>query len=99
MSDLILLKTVNYFGRTIRRGSTFKREESNKDWYTLYENRDGIIMHCPTVRIHFTSVTDSYFVEQYGKSTGIILPVGHPCSLCGSKSDCEFFGSDPCPRR
>lgn len=61
--DLILLKDVNYFGRIIRRGSTFKSVD--KDWYVLYENNNGIIMHCPSIKIHFTSINSEYFVKQY----------------------------------
>jgi len=63
--DLILLKDVCYFGRWIRRGATFKPENGTRDWYVLWENRDGIIMHCPAVRLHYTAVTEEYFVKQY----------------------------------
>lgn len=66
--DIILLKDVDYFGRKIHKGSTFKKC-SNIDYYQLYENNNGIIMHCPTVMLHFTLVIDGiekgYFVEQY----------------------------------
>jgi len=63
MQDVILLKDVNYFGRTIRRGSTFKKIDA--DWYVLWENRDGIVMHCPAVKLHFTSISEDCFVKQY----------------------------------
>lgn len=63
--DLILLKDVCYFGRWIRRGATFKPEANTRDWFVLWENRCGIIMHCPAVRLHFTAVTEEYFVKQY----------------------------------
>lgn len=66
--DIILLKDIDYFGRKIRKGSTFKKC-SNIDYYQLYENNNGIIMHCPTVMLHFTLVIDGiekgYFIEQY----------------------------------
>lgn len=26
-------------------------------------------------------------------------PLRYPCSVCGSNTDCQFVGSDPCPRR
>ena len=26
-------------------------------------------------------------------------PLKYPCSVCGSSGDCQFVGSDPCPRR
>lgn len=61
--DLILTKDVNFFGRTIRRGSVFKPEGA--DWYILWENKNGIIMHCPAIKIHFTSIRDEYFVKMY----------------------------------
>jgi hypothetical protein len=61
--DLILVRDVNYFGRVIRQGSTFKKVDSDR--YCLWENRGGIIMHCPTVELHFTSVNEEYFVKQY----------------------------------
>lgn len=64
MKDLILLKDVNYFGRIIRRGSTFKKADA--DWYVLWENSGGIIMHCPAIKLHYTSVDCEYFIEQYG---------------------------------
>jgi len=63
--DLILLKNVNYFGRKIQKGSTFKMDNNTKDLYTLWENNKGILMHCPAVKIHFTSINDEYFVKQY----------------------------------
>ena len=63
MQDLILVKDINYFGRTIKRGSTFKKDDS--DWYVLWENNNGIIMHCPAIQLHFTSVNSDYFVIQY----------------------------------
>ena len=31
----------------------------------LWENEGGILMHCPAVTLHFTSVTEAYFVKQY----------------------------------
>lgn len=61
--DLILLKDVNFFGRIVKRGSTFKKVDS--DWYCLWENDKGILMHCPSIKIHFTSVNEEYFVKQY----------------------------------
>lgn len=63
LRDLILLKDVLYFGRILKRGSTFK--QVSKDWYVLWENKDGIIMHCPAIRLHFTCISEEYFVEQY----------------------------------
>ncbi len=63
--DLILLDDVWYFGRLIRRGATFKQQESSRDWYELWENDGGILMHCPAVKIHFTAITNSLFVKQY----------------------------------
>ncbi len=48
--DLILLDDVWYFGRLIRRGATFKQQESSRDWYELWENDGGILMHCPAVK-------------------------------------------------
>lgn len=63
MQNLILLQDVDYFGRTIRRGATFKKVDS--DWYVLWENNKGIVHHCPTVKLHFTSVSEGYFVKQY----------------------------------
>ena len=66
MRDMILLRDVNYFGRVIRRGATFKQASTDsKDWYNLYENNNGVIMHCPSVKLHFTSLTNEFFVEQY----------------------------------
>jgi hypothetical protein len=62
-NDLVLLQDIDYFGRKIKRGSTFKKADS--DWYVLWENNDGIIMHCPAVKLHFTSVNPEYFVKQY----------------------------------
>ena len=63
--DLILLKDVFYFGRWIRRGATFKQQVCSRDWYELWENDGGILMHCPAVKIHFTSVSSEFFVKQY----------------------------------
>lgn len=63
MQDLILTKDIDYFGRTIRRGATFKKVDS--DWYVLWENNDDIIMHCPAVKLHYTCVKEDYFVKQY----------------------------------
>ena len=65
--DLILLKDVNYFGRVIKKGSTFKKCETNNDYYYLFENKDGILMECPDIRIHFTMKNREYFIEQYGE--------------------------------
>jgi hypothetical protein len=64
--DLILLRNVNYFGRIIRKGSTFKKSDSSNDYYDLWENNGGILMHCPAIKIHFTSVNEKFFVKQYG---------------------------------
>lgn len=67
--DIILLRDIDYFGRKIRKGSTFKK--SSNDFYQLYENNNGIIMHCPSIMLHFTLVIDGikkgYFVEQYSE--------------------------------
>ena len=64
--DLILLKDVKYFGRIIKRGSTFKRLQNDIDWYVLWENDNGILMHCPAIKLHFTSsISNEYFVMQY----------------------------------
>ena len=63
--DLILIKDVNYFGRTIKKGSTFKKLQHSEDWYVLWENNRGILMHCPAIKIHFTSITEEYFIKQW----------------------------------
>ena len=67
--DIILLKDIDYFGRKIRKGSTFKRCVTNSDFYQLYENNGRIIMHCPSIELHFTIIIDGiktgYFIEQY----------------------------------
>lgn len=65
--DFVLLKEVNYFGRTIRRGTTFKLCKNTGDMYEMWENDRGILMHCPAIRLHFTilDVNEEYFVRQY----------------------------------
>jgi hypothetical protein len=65
VKDLVLTRTVCYFGRIIRRGSVFKKVSG--DWYILTENDGGIVMECPAVKLHFTSVDKDYFVEMYGE--------------------------------
>ena len=66
LKDLILLKDVNYFRRIIKRGSTFKRLQfDDKDWYVLWENNNGILMHCQAIRLHYTSIKEDCFVTQY----------------------------------
>ena len=63
--DYILLKDVNYFGRLIKKGSTFKETRTSNDYYELWENNKGILMHCPAVTIHFSSLNEEYFIKQY----------------------------------
>jgi hypothetical protein len=63
--DLVLIKDVDYFGNIIRRGSTFKQSGTSKDWFDLWHNDRGILMHNPSIRIHITSVNEEYFVKQY----------------------------------
>ncbi len=63
--DYVLVKDVNYFGRVIKRGSTFKQYEGDKDWFRLFEIDNGILMECPGIKLHFTSFNNDYFVRLY----------------------------------
>ena len=60
--DLILIKDVDYFGKIIRKGSTFKQAGASKDWFDLWYNDQGILMHCPSIRIHFTTINNDQAV-------------------------------------
>jgi len=63
--DLVLIRDVDYFGRDIRRGSIFRLVSGTNDRYRLYENKDGVVMECPAVQVHFSSVHASHFQEVF----------------------------------
>jgi len=89
--DLVLIRDVDYFGRDIRRGSIFRLVSGTKDMYRLYENKDGIVMECPAIQVHFSSVRASHFQEVFQNKPSTPCP----CVRCANAKTCKHVHTDP----
>ena len=63
----VLCQEVNYFGRVIPRGTVYEESERTKDYYIPDILDRGILMSCPALELHFTTVknNDEFFIEIY----------------------------------
>ena len=62
----VLINNYSHFGRKIPKGTVYRESKKNKDWYIPNVFELGILMTCPNIQLHFTTLHhNDLFIEIY----------------------------------